>query len=121
MHFLKFFTGFSRARTVALGAILFVIVSNLIDTGFSMKMVYGAAGGLFYFWLMFKLNLGQIPIVICAMFLLLIFIMLGWDLQEIHRSYYSGFLLGGFFALICHDFRVWMNHDDKKQNNADHH
>lgn len=57
MGFLKFFTGFSRARTVALGAILFVIVGNLIDSGFSMKMGYGAAASLFYFWLMFKLNL----------------------------------------------------------------
>lgn len=77
LGFLKFFTGFSRARTVALGAILFVIVCNLIDSGFSMKMGYGAAASLFYFWLMFKLNLGQTPIIIGVMCILLIFTILG--------------------------------------------
>lgn len=111
MGFLKFFTGFSRARTVALGVILFVIVSNLIDSGFSMKMGYGAAASLFYFWLMFKLNLGQIPIIICVMCILLVFTILGVELQEMYRDYYGGFLLGGFAALIYHDFRVWLNHN----------
>lgn len=111
MGFLKFFTGFSRARTVALGAILFVIVGNLIDSGFSMKMGYGAAASLFYFWLMFKLNLGQISIIICVMCILLVFTILGVDLQEMYRDYYGGFLLGGFAALIYHDFRVWLNHN----------
>lgn len=58
----------------------------------------------------------EINCKICGMCILIIFTILGGDLQEMYRDYYAGFLLGGLTALIYHDFRVWLNHNDTSRD-----